>query len=347
MLNVITLEKALLLDNTLYIDMRSPLEYQEGHIPGAVNIPLFTNEERAVVGTTYKQVGPEEAKQQGLSIVSIKLPDIVSQIRGYYKSGKTVIVYCWRGGMRSKSVVNILEIMGIRAYQLLGGYKIYRRYVLDSLSTFSWNPDTIVLCGSTGVGKTTILKNLDKQTIPVLDLEKLANHRGSAFGHVGLGRPATAQQFDTAILNHLKELEHNPYVIVECESKRIGNVYVPDVLYQAMQRGPRILLRADIEIRITRLIEEYTDLYDHNRAAIEASIEALRPRLGKRKTDCMLADLLIGNIRQVVRVLLEDYYDPLYGYDTIEENKFAAIINANDLEQASTDIIDFLKQWRR
>ena len=344
---VIVLEKALQLDNVIYVDMRSPFEFQEGHIPGAVNIPLFTDEERTLIGLTYKQIGAEEAKQQGLLVVSTKLPDLVSQIRSLCKSGKTVVIYCWRGGMRSKSMVTVLELMGIRVYQLLGGYKSYRRYVLDSLASFYLEPAVVVLCGSTGVGKTSILSKLSQRGIAALDLERLANHRGSAFGHVGLGRPATAQNFDATILGQLQELNNEPCLAVECESKRIGNVYVPEVLYRAMQQGPRILLQADIEIRITRLIEEYTGIYQNNKEAIGNSIEALRKRLGQRKTNQLLADLKADETRQVVRVLLTDYYDPLYGYEAINETSYATVINANDLDKATSEVIEFLQQWRR
>ena len=345
--NIIELEQAMAAEQTMYIDMRSPGEYEEGHIPGAISMPLFSNLERAEVGTTYKQIGAEEAKQQGLEIVSPKLPGIVNQIRDMKQAGKTIVIYCWRGGMRSRSIVSVLAMMGITTYQLKGGYKAYRRYILDSLDSFKLQPKIVVLCGSTGVGKTSLLAYLAAKGIATLDLEKLANHRGSAFGHVGLGRPATAQQFDMAILAQLRALNDEPYIVVECESKRIGNVYLPAVLYQAMQRGSRILLTADLDVRIIRLIEEYTGVYQDNKQAIEASIEALRPRLGQKKTEGLLADLQAGEMRTVVRVLLSGYYDALYGYEAADENKFAAVISANDFDKATADIIEFLHRVRR
>lgn len=345
--NVISLESALQLNDAVCIDVRSPLEYGQGHIPGAVNIPIFNDDERALVGTTYKVSGQEKAKQQGLSIVSPKLPEIVSQINMYYKADKKIIVYCWRGGMRSKSIVNILGLMGIPAFQLIGGYKSHRRLVIDNLATFSLKPAIVMLCGSTGVGKTSILNKLAEKSIPVLDLEKLANHRGSAFGQIGLGQPATAQNFDSDILYKLRELNEKDFIVLECESKRVGNVYVPDVLYQKMQKGIKILLTAEMDIRITRLINEYTDVYLKNKHKIEMSLEILRPRLGSKKTDKLLADLALGKIRDVVQLLLTDYYDPLYGYGKSKTIFYENTICANDLDEATTKIIDFLQQLRR
>lgn len=345
--NVITLDEALSTDNIIYVDMRSPSEYQSGHIPGAVNIPLFSDEERTVVGTTYKQISAEDAKQQGLTFVSSKLPAIVEQIRQLCQEGRKGVIYCWRGGMRSRSVVSILDIMGVNAFQLQGGYKAFRRHILDSLTNFSLQPAVIVLCGSTGVGKTTLLTMLAARGIPVLDLEKLANHRGSAFGHVGLGRPMTAHKFDSALLAALRELNHHPFIVVECESKRIGNVYLPDVLYQAMQYGPKVLLTARLDIRIDRLIAEYTDLVTDHQSVLAGSIESLRAKLGNKKTDRLLDDLSAGRIRDVVRVLLSDYYDPLYGYETADASRFTAVISADDLSAAATNIEELINQLRR
>ncbi|SMC64786.1 tRNA 2-selenouridine(34) synthase MnmH [Sporomusa malonica] len=345
--SVIRVEDAVTLDSPIFIDMRSPEEYAVGHIPGAVNIPLFNDDERAKVGTIYKQMGAEEAKHLGLSIVSTKLPDIVGQARQLHKSGRKVVVYCWRGGMRSKSIVNVLEMMGIAASQLLGGFKAYRQYVLDRLKTFEVKPVIVVLCGSTGTGKTIILNLLAQQNIPVIDLEKLANHRGSVFGQIGLGKPSTAQNFDAKLLMELDILNDQPYIVVECESKRIGNVYLPDSLFNAMRQGKKILLSTNIEIRVDRLIEEYLDIYSNNQEAIIASIESLRKRIGNKKTDQLLVDFNAGKIRDVVKILLLDYYDPMYGYEKAETTNYDSWVKADDVEQATDAIIQYLQQFGR
>ena len=339
---IINIHDAYNLPDPIYIDMRSPSEFEVGHIPGAYSIPLFSDEERAKVGTVYRQDGSEEAKYLGLSIVSTKLPDLVREVRALYQTGRTVIIYCWRGGMRSKSVVNVLDLMGIPAYQLLGGYKSFRNYVLEKLRSFELKPQIVVLCGSTGVGKTKLLSLLAEQGAFTLDLEKLANHRGSAFGHVGIGTPATAQNFDAVILAELEALNDKPYIIVECESKRIGNVYVPDVLFDGMKRGKRILAFADTEIRISRLIEEYAAVYSKNYDAIIGSINTLEKKIGRKQTDLLLAQMEAGQVRDVVRLLLIDYYDPLYGYEKAASSSYNLSVCANDLVQASSKIMDYL-----
>jgi tRNA 2-selenouridine synthase len=336
----IALAEALELDKPIFVDMRAPAEYADGHIPGAVSIPLFDDDERRIVGTIYHKNGPEEAKQQGLGIVSGKLPELVSQIRDLYQSGRTVVVYCWRGGMRSKSVVSVLELMGIPAFQLVGGYKAYRRYVLDTLAAFDLTPTVVSLCGSTGVGKTTLLTLLQDAGAAVIDLEKLANHRGSAFGQVGLGQPATAQNFDAQLLIELRRLNDSPYILVECESKRIGNVYIPEVLFAAMKRGPRILAHASVETRVARLMDEYLSSYSPEE--IRDSLITLTKRLGAAKTDRLLAAFAAGRVDEVVRFLLVDYYDPLYGYEKAKGDEFAFKVDAEDLSQAAAAIMGYL-----
>lgn len=344
--NIISLENALQLSNTVFIDMRSPAEYNDGRIPGAVNIPLLDNEERSQVGTVYKTVGPDEAKNLGLSLVSGKLPDIVSQIKEYHKAGRKVIVYCWRGGMRSKAVVSVLNLMGVPALQLAGGYKGYRRLILDRLAGIQTLPQVVMLCGSTGVGKTEILNMLAGHGVPVIDLEKLANHRGSAFGQVSLGKPQTAQNFDAALLSELERLEAAPYLLVECESKRIGNVYLPNVLYHAMQNGKKILAYASLETRITRLINEYTGNCNYNSNEIVASLGSLKSRISAVKLQKLHEDFTAGHIREFVRDLLVNYYDPLYGYEKANQAQFDFTVNADDLETAAINIKNYLDEVR-
>lgn len=340
MSEIITIEpeQALQLNNVVFVDTRSPSEYAKGHIPGAHNLPILEDDERCIVGTLYKNEGQEEARRVGLEIVSGKLPKLVNTIQAMQIPGKEVVIYCWRGGMRSRSIVTVLQLMGVTTRQLLGGYKAYRKYIQESLSTIDIRPQILVLCGSTGVGKTTILSCLEKRGFPVLDLEGLANHRGSAFGQVGLGKSATAQNFDSQLWTLLRQFNNSPFLIVECESKRIGNVYLPDVLHDRIKNGTRILLKASLENRVARLIAEYTTTLETVSDEIRYSIISLQRKLGKRKTSEMLSLFNGGNLPELVRMLLLDYYDPLYGYECGNHEKYAAVIDANDINDAVCQI---------
>lgn len=343
-MQIITIEQALALPRSIIIDTRSPAEYEQGHIPGSVNVALLENDERAIVGTLYKQDGPELAKRKGLQIVSGKLANMVERITDLTNAdpAASLVVYCWRGGMRSKSLLTVLELMGVRGAQLQGGYKAYRRHVQDALASFSLQPQLYVLCGSTGVGKTILLKLLAERGVPVIDLEGLANHRGSAFGHVGLGKPATAQNFDAELLQALTECNSQPCLFVECESKRVGNVYLPESLHSSMQTARKILIRASRNTRAQRLIAEYTDSLGDNNPEIAASMASLGKKLGKKRISQLLADYAAGNLLHVTETLLEEYYDPLYGYETATAEQFVLVVDGEDLSVAADQIVKHL-----
>ena len=335
-------------NSSVFVDTRSPAEFVQGHIPGAVNIPLLEDEERTIVGTIYTQQGPEDAKKRGLAIVSGKLALIVNQISDLVAfEKKQLVVYCWRGGMRSKSVLTILELMGITGSQLEGGYKAYRRHVQEQLAGFVLRPEAVVLCGSTGVGKTVLLQQLARRGYPTVDLEGLANHRGSAFGHIGNGKPATAQNFDAQLLEELQKFNDNKVVVVECESKRVGNVYLPAVLHQAMQQGRKILIKACMETRVARLIAEYTNVVRPRDPEVLASLQPLTRKLGKKKTARLISDYESGNLRDFTASLLTDYYDGLYGYEYASPDNFDLVVDAEDLERATADIAAFLDHLTR
>lgn len=342
--NIIPLEKALNETDSIWVDVRSPHEFAAGHIPGAINVPLFSDNERSEIGIIYKNAGQIDAKNRGLSIVSPKLPDMISQIRDLIPPGGKVIVYCWRGGMRSQSIVRVLDMMNIPAYQLIGGYKVHRRYILSNLEQMSFSGPLVVFSGSTGVGKTLLLNLLSDQGFPVIDLEGLANHRGSVFGQVGLGTSTTTPNFEAGLFSKLNEFRSSPYILVECESKRIGKAYIPDAFFQKMQNGKRILIEASIEKRVNRLMLEYLDLTDENRQEIIKSLQTLNNRLGKKKIKSLLDTFSANKVEEVITTLLTDYYDPLYGYHKSDKSKFDLIVNADNLDQAAEKIADYLNK---
>lgn len=344
MCKTVSIKDSLKFPNRLFIDVRTPKEFAQGHLPSAINVPIFSNEERAEVGTLYKQVSVDAAKQLGLEIVSPKLPAIIKTITDYSKQNYQIIVYCWRGGMRSKSIVSILNMLHIAAVQLTGGYKAYRRHVLDSLSAFELKPEIIVLSGPTGVGKTSILNNLSAQGFPIINLEKLANHRGSVFGKIGLGPSTTMPIFETAVLDSLERFQNEPYIIVECESTQIGNVYIPKVLRDKMQAGRKILIEASIPLRVQRIIAEYISNKPIDQSTTNHCIQAISRNLGKKKTAFMLECLANNCIEQLVTSLLTDYYDLLYGFDNSKQAKYDSVINAENLDQAAAELIRYLNQ---
>lgn len=287
------------------IDVRSPREYEHAHIPGAVNIPLFNNDERAQVGTKYKQAGNDSAVLLGLTLVGPKLADFVRQSKKLNARGKEVLVHCWRGGMRSGSFAWLLDTAGLTASTLVGGYKAYRNTVL---AAFSEPRNLLILGGKTGSGKTDILKELAKQGEQIIDLEALAHHKGSTYGAIGqLPQPAT-EQFENLIFREWRQLDRNRRIWLEDESRSIGSCFVPMPLWQQMQAAAVAFIDIPKDIRINRLVAEYANI-DHN-LLIEAT-ERIRKRLGGKITKDALSALARQDYATVANLTL-DYYDKAY-----------------------------------
>ncbi|SFB44575.1 tRNA 2-selenouridine synthase [Cohnella sp. OV330] len=292
------------------IDVRSPGEFGNATIPGSVNIPLFNDEERAEVGTIYTQVGTEAAKERGLELVSAKLPAFIKQFSAI--PGDKV-VFCWRGGMRSKTAATVLSLMGIYSQCLSGGYRAYRQWVTEQLETLAFSPTPIVLQGSTGSGKTEILLRLKQEGLPVIDLEGMAGHRGSIFGGIGL-RPNNQKTFDSLLLDALIEYRDEPFVLFEAESKRVGKIVVPDVLYGARSRGYQITLELPVEVRAAQILRDY-EPWKHEQACI-ASFSRIRERIHTPIAAEIDGCLRTGRYEPAVELLLTHYYDPLYAHST-------------------------------
>ncbi|PWW04739.1 tRNA 2-selenouridine synthase [Paenibacillus cellulosilyticus] len=291
------------------IDVRSPSEFRESTIPGSINIPLFDDQERAEIGTLYKQTSIQAAKERGLEVVSAKLPAFIREI-DQIKEKKAV--FCWRGGMRSKTTATVLSLMGIHVYRLNGGFRSYRKWVVETLASFEMNPQAVVLHGNTGTGKTAILKQLESEGYPVLDLERLAGHRGSIFGEVGL-KPNNQKTFEALLLEKLITLQNSPYVVLEAESKRIGRVVLPDFLMQKKATGKSILIEAPVESRVQRILEDYpTDQKDVYLKAFNGIKSRIHTPIAAEIASCLENE----RYEPAIRMLLEYYYDPRYNYTT-------------------------------
>ena len=319
------------------VDVRSPREYAEAHIPGAVNIPLFNNEERALVGTTYKQAGTDRAKQVGLNLVAPRLPQLVAKIL-QASAGKETVIYCWRGGMRSRSICSLLEALNYPVWLLQGGYKAFRRYIHDFLSQAEITVPVFVLNGLTGVGKTRIIKILQQQGHPALDLEGMANHRGSAFGTVGLGQARSQKDFEALLALALLDYQTAPYLVIEGEGKKIGTVRLPDFLYQAMQKGQHLLLQADLPVRISRIVEEYQGSAEQLEELVQA-VKNLSRKLGKAKCEELAALIRREELERAVEILCTNYYDHYYSDSRQAKDNYLAVVDVNDLYKGAAEII--------
>lgn len=292
----------------LVIDVRSPGEYNHAHMPGAVNIPLFTDEERKVVGTAYKQESREKAIKHGLDFFGPKMKNIVEEVERLLsknQGSRTVFLYCWRGGMRSGAIAWLLNLYGFRVYLLAGGYKSFRNHVLK---TFSFPFSLKVIGGYTGSGKTELLHELQKRGEVIVDLEGLAIHKGSAFGNIDSPKQPTQEMFENLLAMDLLKLRQEKTVWVEDESQRIGNVNIPGEFWDQLRHSPLYFLDIPFEERLTHICEEYGQ---YKKEDLQLRIERISKRLGGLETKHALQYLEENNINECFRILLK-YYDKLY-----------------------------------
>ncbi len=288
------------------VDVRSPAEFAEGHIPNAVNIPLFDNEERATVGIIYKNQGRVPAVIKGLEMVGPKMANFVHQALKIAPSGQ-LLMHCWRGGMRSESMAWLFERVNIHCSLLEGGYKSYRNYLLDKVGKI---PNLIVIEGYTGSGKTEILHALRALGEQTIDLEALANHKGSVFGGIGMEQQPTTQQFQNQIFEEILSFDLSKRVWIEGESQTVGRVFLPDPLWLRMNEAPNIEIFVPINDRITRLVNEYGSLPGE---LMENAIICIEQRLGNKRMREILTNYHERNLTVVAHMLLE-YYDKTYQY---------------------------------
>ena len=330
LLDEVSVIEALCEENTL-IDVRTAQEYVKGSIPDAFNYPLFDNLERAEIGVIYRKIGKNAAVVKGLDFFEPRIQQFLSSLTNL--KSKRLVVFCARGGMRSASVVRLLQYQGFQAAQLQGGYKSYRSYVLRQLRKPV--PPLIVLHGSTGVGKTLLLKKLPDH----LDLEEFAGHRSSLFGAINK-MPQTQKNFEALLAKKILELPNTRPVFIEGESRKVGKVFIPQSLAEAMKYGTLVLLQASFDTRIRRIVEEYKICDEQTLLKTDSILQSMQKVLGKKKAEQLRQWLRKGEFENIVHVLLEEYYDPRYQH-AMRMNEYALKLSAEDLNSAAEKLVRF------
>jgi len=328
------------------LDVRSPGEYLHAHIPGAHSLPLFTDEERKVVGTAYKQESREQAIKIGLGYFGVKMRKMIEAVEGIVAtiakenrkmnlpvspSGGGLLVHCWRGGMRSAGVAWLLDLYGFKVYTLVGGYKTYRQWArLQFEKPYHFN----ILGGYTGSGKTLVLYELKRIGKPVVDLEGLANHKGSAFGAIGEKPQPSQEMFENLLASALSEIRPQPTaetadsdsnnsIYLEDESQRIGLINIPTALWNTMRNSRVSFIDIPFEERLDYLTEEYGKF---EKEKLVNAIIRIQKRLGGLETKTAINHLLENNHKECFRVLLK-YYDKWYGKALLNRENLPALLN--------------------
>lgn len=288
------------------LDVRTPAEFDRGHIPGAINLPLFTNEERAIIGTLYKQEGRQPAIMKGLELVGPKLQNIVATAREKTEHD-TVLLHCWRGGMRSGSVAWLLEFYGFKTYTLKGGYKFFRRKVLD---VFEQSFLLKMIGGKTGSAKSFIIRELALCGEQVIDLEKKAGHKGSSYGHLGEQGQPTQEMFENHLAVALLQCDRQKTIWIEDESQMIGTKVIPKNFFAQMRQAPVIYLDVDFNIRVNYLAETYGK---YSATELIEATQRIEKRLGPEQTKTAVALIHEGKIPEACAIILR-YYDKAYDF---------------------------------
>lgn len=323
------------------IDARTPAEFELDHIPGAINCPVLSNEERVTIGTIYKQVSPFEAKRLGAALVAANLARHLKETFADKPANWKPLVYCWRGGLRSGSMVTWLRMVGWDAQQLAGGYKSWRRHVIDRLAELAPQLPLRVICGPTGSAKTRVLQALAARGAQVLDLEACARHRGSVLGAwPGVDQPSQTA-FETALLHALEPLDLQRTIYVEAESSKIGRLAVPQPLVQRLRASSCIEVAASVPARLDFLLRDYANLGD-NPDLLAQQLGVLKELHGKQVIARWQDWAQAGALPPLFAELVALHYDPLYARSqSTHLHQWAArhSLASDDLSEAGIDAL--------
>jgi tRNA 2-selenouridine synthase len=319
------------------VDARSEGEFAQSHILGAINIPILNNAERIQVGTLYKQAGPEKATLKGFELVGPRFHLIQREALRNFPN-KKVMLYCWRGGMRSQILSWILTQVGFEVYRLAGGYKTYRTFTFNEVR----KPyPLLVLGGKTGAAKTVLLQKLKERGEQVVDLEGLANHKGSSFGAIGLPGQPTVEQFENLLAEQLRKIQPDRAIWVENESRRIGRIILPDPFFLQMTQSPRIEIEKTDTERIAHIARDYAGL---DQVELTDAVLRLQKRLGGDRTN-QAVEAIQANQPEIWIPILLQYYDKTYSYD-LARHEVSKTIHLNLEGLALEDQVNLLLQTK-
>ncbi|MGP1677563.1 MAG: tRNA 2-selenouridine(34) synthase MnmH [Burkholderiales bacterium] len=330
--NVVTVAQLAGFDEV--IDVRSQAEFAEDHVPGAINCPVLDNEERAAIGTLYKQVSPFDAKKRGAALVAKNIARHIEEKFAAHGRTWRPLVYCWRGGKRSGAMAHILCEIGWHAAQLEGGYRAYRREILAQLAVLPDKYRYRVVCGPTGSAKSRLLQTLAAAGAQVLDLEDLASHRGSVLGNLPEQAQPAQKMFDSLVWDALRKFDPDRVVYVEAESKKIGQLQVPDALLGRMRASPCVLIEAQLAERVAFLVDEYGHFLGDPQD-LKAKLDCLTSLHSKDTLARWMSQVEHGQWDALVADLLQNHYDPAYRRATLKN--FEQLAQAQVLRPAQLD----------
>ncbi len=340
--NEITYGELLEKKSYVLIDVRTPKEYIESTIPGAINIPVLLDEERVMVGTAYKKESPEKAKQMGVEAISKRLGDITKEISELAKKYDEIVFFCARGGMRSGSMTSFFKSMGYKTARLSGGYKSYRTFVIEDFENVVKGLTLITLHGKTGTGKTKILNELSNRGIETIDLEGMAKNRGSHFGHIGIPQDRSQKTFESLLYDAVKHRKSD-VIVIEGESRKIGPIHIPEPFWDTMKVGVKILVEGPVEMRLDIIMEDYTGIDELKENLLEVAGKLKRYMDGNAYSK-FIELVEVGDIREAAKIMMIEYYDPMYN-KSLDRHDYHEEVYIDSIEDGIEKLLEVFKKY--